>query len=150
MSEITTRRLRIGDAHELAPLVAAYVQDRKRGAPRPPDEFYAELLLNDRSAEIIGAELDNRLVGFALFFDLPDTMTGMRVGQLDDLFVSQEARGRRIGEALVTALVAEGEKRGWSHIRWTVPQKPPVARKLAQKMAEAGGVASYVIALARR
>jgi GNAT superfamily N-acetyltransferase len=150
MAGITTRLLSIADAHRLAPLVAAYVQDRKRGAPRPPDEFYAELLLNDRAAELMGAELDGRMVGFAVFFDLPDTMTGMRVGQLDDLFVIQDARGKRVGHAIVAALTAEGAKRGWSSVRWMVPEKPAAARRLAEQLAEPGGLASFAIRIVSR
>ena len=57
MTGIAIERLTLADAHELAPLIAAYAQDRKRGAPREADQFYAELLLNDRAAEILGARL---------------------------------------------------------------------------------------------
>jgi GNAT superfamily N-acetyltransferase len=148
MPSIAVARLALKDAHELAPLIAASVQDRKRGAPRAPDQYYAELLLKDRTAEIIGARLDGRLVGYAVFFDLPDTMTGMRTGQLDDLFVIQDARGRRVGHALIDALAAEGEKRGWQQIRWMVPEKPAAARRLAEQLAKTGGWLTYSVPLA--
>jgi GNAT superfamily N-acetyltransferase len=149
MDPIETSRLTLADAHALAPLVAAYTQDRKRGAPRAADEYYAELLLKDRAAEIVGARFDGRLVGYAVFFDLPDTMTGMRTGQLDDLFVIQAARGRRIGQALIDALAAEGERRGWRQIRWMVPEKPATARRLAERLAKSGGWLTYSVALSR-
>lgn len=148
MPSIAVARLALKDAHELAPLIAASVQDRKRGAPRAPDQYYAELLLKDRTAEIIGARLDGRLVGYAVYFDLPDTMTGMRTGQLDDLFVIQDARGRRVGHALIDALAAEGEKRGWLQIRWMVPEKPASARRLAEQLARSGGWLTYSVPLA--
>lgn len=150
MTGICTKRLTIADAHDLAPLLAAYVQDRKRGAPRAPDEFYAELLANDRTAEILGAELEGRLVGFAVFFDLPDAITGNRRGQLDDLFVIQDARGKRVGHELIAALAAEGEKRGWTQIRWMVPEKPAAARRLPEELAEAGGFLSYAVAIPQK
>jgi GNAT superfamily N-acetyltransferase len=149
MAEIVVSKLDLADAHELAPLVAASVQDRKRGAPRAPDQYYAELLLKDRTAEIIGARFDGRLVAYAVFFDLPDTMTGMRTGQLDDLFVIQDARGRKIGQALIAALAAEGERRGWQQIRWMVPEKPATARRFAERLARSGGWLTYSVALAR-
>jgi GNAT superfamily N-acetyltransferase len=145
MEKIDIKPLGLDDAHQLAPLVAAYTQDRKRGAPRVPDEYYAELLLRDRTAELIGARLGGRLVGFAVFFDLPDTMTGMRAGQLDDIFVLQDDRHRGIGKALVDALAAEGRKRGWARIRWMVPEKPPEARALAERLGERGGFATYAV-----
>ena len=147
MAEIIVTTLALADAHELAPLLAASVQDRKRGAPRAPDQYYSELLLKDRTAEIIGARLDGRLVGYAVFFDLPDTMTGMRTGQLDDLFVIQDARGRKIGQALIDALAEEGEKRGWLQIRWMVPEKPATARRLAERLAKSGGWLTYSVVL---
>jgi len=149
MTEIAITPLALPDAHELAPLVAAYAQDRKRGAPREPDEFYAELLLNDRTAELLGARLDGRLVGFAVFFDLLDTISGMRRGQLDDLFVAPAARGRRIGHALIAALVEEGRKRAWTEIRWMTPKKPATARRLAEEMAGRAAVEAFTLAVGR-
>jgi GNAT superfamily N-acetyltransferase len=149
MTEIAITPLTLPDAHELAPLVAAYAQDQKRGAPREPDEFYAELLLKDRTAELLGARLGGRLVGFAVFFDLLDTISGMRRGQLDDLFVAQSARGLRIGHALVAALLEEGRKRAWTEIRWMAPKKPPTARRLAEEMAARAPVEAFTLAVAR-
>ncbi len=150
MTDVVIDGLSLKDAHELAPLIAACVQDRKRGAPRAPDEYYAETLLKDRNAEIIGARLEDRLVGYAVYFDLPDTMTGMRTGQLDDLFVMQDARGQKIGQALLDALIEEGAKRGWQRIRWMVPEKPETARRFAERLAEQGGWLAYSVPVVRR
>lgn len=149
MSAIEIQRLMLADAHDLAPLVAAYTQDRKRGAPRRPDDYYAELLLSDRTAEILGARQDGNLVGFAVFFDLPDTMTGMRAGQLDELYVDHDARRQGIGRALVEALAEEGRERGWTHLRWMVPKKPASAGRLAEALAEPGEWANYAIRIER-
>lgn len=150
MDEIAVRPLVLADAHHLAPLLAAYTQDRKRGAPPAPDQYYAELLLNDPVAEIIGAWRDGLLVGFAVYLDLPDTMSGLRAGQLDDLFVIQDARARGVGGVLVKAIVAQGDKRGWAHLRWMVPEKPTTARKLADKMAGKGSWETYVVKIERK
>ena len=149
MTLIAIERLTLADAHELAPLIAAYAQDRKRGAPREADQFYAELLLNDRAAEILGARLDDKLIGFALFFDLPDALTGLRIGQLDELFVIQSERGKSVGRTLVKALAAEGQKRGWTHVRWMAPDKPVGSHRLAERLAGPGSWTSYVIPIER-
>ena len=150
MDEVAVRPLTLADAHPLAPLLAAYAQDRERGAPRAPDEYYAELLLKDPVAEIVGARRNGRLVGFAVYLDLPDTMSGLRAGQLDDLFVIQDARDRGVGRLLVDAIIAEGEKRGWAHLRWMVPDKPPSARRLAEKMAERGSWQTHIVRIDRK
>ena len=41
--------IHLRDALKLAPLIAAYGQALKRGAPRRPDQYYAEQLLQDRT-----------------------------------------------------------------------------------------------------
>jgi GNAT superfamily N-acetyltransferase len=110
------------DAHRLAPLIAAYAQAMRRGAPRRPDEYYAELLTSDRTAEVIGATMGDTLVGFAVFFDLPDTISGLRIGQVDDIYVLPEHRNRGIGRQLLAHLKAEGHRRGWTLLRWIVPK----------------------------
>ncbi len=149
LDKIAVRRLKLADAHKLAPLLAAYTQDQKRGAPGQPDEYYAELLLKDPVAEIVGCWHDERLVGFAVYLDLPDTMSGLRSGQLDDVFVIQDARDHGFGHRLVEAIVAEGRARGWTHLRWMVPKKPSTARKLAETMAERGWWQNYVVRIER-
>lgn len=149
MEKIAIARLTLTDAHALAPLLAAYTQDRKRGAPREPDEYYAERLLEDPVAEILGARAGDRLVGFAVYLDLPDTMTGLRAGQLDDLFVIQDSREKGVGHALVNGVLAEGARRGWEHLRWMVPAKPPAAALLAEKIAKRGPWTGYILPVAR-
>ncbi|CAN5374862.1 GNAT family N-acetyltransferase [soil metagenome] len=149
MEKITVARLALADAHELAPLLAAYTQDRKRGAPREADEYYAERLLEDPVARILGARAGGRLVGFAVYLDLPDTMTGLRAGQLDDLFVIQSSRDQGVGKALVDGVLAEGARRGWDHLRWMVPAKPPAAAQLAEKLAKRGPWTGYILPVAR-
>jgi GNAT superfamily N-acetyltransferase len=150
MNRISVAPLTLDDAHDLAPLLAAYTQDRKRGAPREPDEYYAEHLLEDPVSEILGARRGDRLVGFAVWLDLPDTMTGLRVGQLDDLFVLQDFRDQGVGKALIAAILAEGRKRGWEHVRWMVPAKPPAAGRFAEKLARRGPWTGYILPVAQK
>ena len=147
MSTIETSPLSIGSAHELAPLLAACAQERGRGAPRRPDEFYAELLLNDRTASILGARLDGHLVGYAVFFDLPNTMNGRRIGQLDEMFVIQDSREKGVGKALLDAVSAEAVGRDWDELRWVVPEKPPVARALAERFGHPAGWSVFSVPL---
>lgn len=136
-------------AHHLAPLIAAYAQEQRRGAPRRPDEYYAELLLEDRTAELIGGYFDGELVGFAVFFDLPEPITGLRCGQLDDVFVIQDKRRAGVAKAMLDALITEGETRGWSELRWLVAQKNDAAKAFYKRYAEPADWQSYVINIER-
>jgi GNAT superfamily N-acetyltransferase len=144
-----TVTLTIDDALEFAPLLAAYVQDMRRGAPRHPDLYYAETLLRDRTAEIIGARLDGTLVGFAVFYDLPDAMTGMRVGQLEDLFVIHESRGRGVARALVEALARKGRSRDWLSLRLMVPEGSQMRTSFAETVGKKARLESFVVQIDR-
>lgn len=137
--------LRLNDAHQLAPLIAAYAQSLKRGAPRRPDEFYAETLLQDRVAEILGARIDGELVGFVVFYDLPDPVSGMRIGQVDHLYVHHAHRRKGIAKALLDLLAEEGETRGWRKLDLSAPRVPPEGRKLCEKIAVTADRSNFVM-----
>src|SRR5262249_55450301 len=71
-------------------------------------------------AEVLLAEDEGRVVGFALFF--PDYSTFLaRPGiYLEDLFVEPEYRGRGHGKALLAALARLGLERGCGRLEWSV------------------------------
>jgi len=143
--QIDIALMRLKDARELAPLLAAYTQALKRGAPRRPDEYYAETLLQDRTAEVLGARIDGTLVGFAIFTDLPDPISGSRCGQLDHLYVHHEHRGKGIAKALVDLLSEEAEERGWVRLTLNAPRQPEDGRRLYEQIAAPADWTSWVI-----
>lgn len=143
--QIDIALLRLKDARELAPLIAAYAQALKRGAPRRPDEFYAESLLQDRTAEIMGARVDGALVGFAIFTDLPDPVSGLRCGQVDHLYVHHDHRKKGIAKALIDLLADQAEERGWSRLALNAPRQPEDGRKLYEQVAAPSEWTSHVI-----
>ncbi|MBD1546480.1 GNAT family N-acetyltransferase [Roseibium aggregatum] len=149
MSKTDIRAIRSDEAHKLAPLIAENAQALKRGAPRRPDDYYAERILADKTAEVIGAFQKDQLVGFAVFFDLPELITGLRIGQLEDIYVHPDSRRQGIGRKMVETLVAEGQSRGWLHLRWLVPGKNVPAVTLYEKIAEPDHRKSYVIPIDR-
>lgn len=144
-TNIDIGHLHLKDANFLAPLLALYVQSLKRGAPRRPDQFYAESLLQDRSAQIFGARIDNELVGFVIFYDLPDPITGMRLGQVDHIYVSHEHRGLGIARAMIDMLAEESDTHGWSRMVLNAPRLPEDGRKLYEKIATASDHTSWEI-----
>ncbi|MCX5494606.1 GNAT family N-acetyltransferase [Kaistia dalseonensis] len=138
------------DAHELSPLIAAYVQDMKHGAPGRPDDFYAQTLLGDRTAEIMGARLDGELVAFAVYHDLPDALSGRRIGQIDDLFVIHHARGRGIARALVDSLTRTGKMRDWLSLRCMVPSGSDERIHFAETLGPRAPIESFTVDIGRR
>lgn len=149
MTKAEIRALGPEEAHQLAPLIAENAQALKRGAPRRPDEYYAERILGDKTAEVLGAFVDAELIGFGVYFDLPELITGLRIGQLDDIYVHPDHRNQGVGRKLIDTLVSEGQKRGWLHLRWIVPGKNAPAVALYEKIAEPDHRKSYLIPIDR-
>jgi GNAT superfamily N-acetyltransferase len=143
--DIDISPLRLTHARELAPLIASYAQSLKRGAPRRPDEYYAESLLQDRVAEILGARLNGELVGFLVFYDLPEPVSGLRHGQVDHLYVSDDHRGKGIAKAMIDLLSDDAESRGWSKLVLNAPRTPDHGRKLYEKIAATADWSSFII-----
>jgi GNAT superfamily N-acetyltransferase len=66
------------------------------------------------------AEVNSRVVGFALYFLNFSTWEGTHGIYLEDLFVEPEHRGAGLGRALLTALAAIARERGYVRVEWAV------------------------------
>lgn len=143
--QIEISQLRLRDAHQFAPLLAGYAQALKRGAPRRPDDFYAEALLQDRVAEVLGARIDGELVGFLIYVDMPEPVSGMRCGVVDHVYVHHGHRNKGIAKALVDLLADQAEERGWSKLILNAPRQPEDGRKLYEQIAAPADWTSFII-----
>ncbi|CAH1658071.1 MULTISPECIES: N-acetyltransferase [unclassified Chelatococcus] len=148
---LVLRELDPADATGLLPLIAAYGEALSHGEDNgdKPDLAYVERLLAESGVIIRGAfagdDMNGKLVGFALFYDLPEAISRRRAGQIDDLYVLPEARGQGVAGALIADIVAEGRKRGWIQLRWMVPHDNLGAQRLYDRIAEAAPWKNYVI-----
>lgn len=143
--DIDIQILRLKDARDLAPLLSAYNQSVFRGAPGAPDAYYAEQLLQDRTGEILGARLDGVLVGFLVFYDLPDPWSGMRTGLADHIYVDHPHRRKGIAKAMVDLLAEEADGRGWGQLMLKAPRANESGRRLYERIAEPADWSSFVI-----
>jgi GNAT superfamily N-acetyltransferase len=71
-------------------------------------------------AEVLMAEDDGQIVGFALFFHNYSTFIGEPGIFLEDLFVEPGYRGRGHGKALLVALARLAVERGCRRLDWVV------------------------------
>ena len=71
-------------------------------------------------AEAVFACVQNREVGFALFFHNYSTFLGKPGLYLEDLFVKPEFRGRGIGKAMMIYLAQVARERGCGRFEWWV------------------------------
>ena len=75
-------------------------------------------LFVEHSAEVVFAEEDGAVVGFALFFYNFSTFVGRKGLYLEDLFILPEKRGRGYGKALLKYLANLAVERNCGRMEW--------------------------------
>jgi GNAT superfamily N-acetyltransferase len=109
------------DLPDLLPLMRAYCDFYDVA---PSDEALltmARALIADpdrQGVQFIARDDDGTAIGFATVFWTWATTVASRVGVMNDLFVDQRVRGRRVGEALIAACLARTRERGFARLEW--------------------------------
>ena len=145
------RLLPPGERHRIAPLLVLYAAEMRAvlaGTAPASGEASAALLDDDPRILVLAAWQDAAPIAFAIVFDVPEVVFARRCGALDDVFVSPPHRGRGTARALIAAAADLGRARGWSHLRWIVPEGDVGAIALYERIAERADWRSYVIRLA--
>lgn len=83
------------------------------------EDLLREWLFERRTAEVLLAGEEGKIVGFALFFHNFSTFLGRGGIYLEDLFVQPEYRGRGIGRALLNRLARIAVERGCGRLEWS-------------------------------
>lgn len=89
------------------------------------------------------AEVDGRLLGLAHYLFHRSTIMIEPTCYLQDLFTSEEARGRRIGRALIESVYERAKSAGASRVYWQTHETNAAARKLYDQVAERSGFIVY-------
>jgi GNAT superfamily N-acetyltransferase len=102
-------------------IVALAVYEREPDAVKATEDTLMRSLFGD-DAHVFAhvAELNGEVVGIAVWFLNYSTWTGRPGIYLEDLFVSEAARGTGAGKALFKALAEEAVERGCARIDWAV------------------------------
>lgn len=75
---------------------------------------------NEKFVEILLAEVNNKSVGYALFFKNYSTFLGKPGIYLEDLFVKPSYRGKGIGKALLSKIISIAKERNYGRVEWSV------------------------------
>jgi ribosomal protein S18 acetylase RimI-like enzyme len=96
---------------------------------------------------IVAVDHIGKLIGLTHFRPYARPLSASTGGFLDDLFVESGARGSGAASALISAVKAEGQKRGWTVIRWITAEDNDRARALYDRLAERTKWVTYDIKL---
>lgn len=96
---------------------------RERGFRRSPPDFCA-----------LVAEGENGLIGIAVFYIVHFTAEAVPALYIKELFVTPEARGRHVGEALMRAVAREALARGCGRVRWQVADWNAAGKRFYERL----------------
>lgn len=89
------------------------------------------------------AECEEKLVGMAHYLFHRSTSSIQQVCYLQDLFTTDELRGKGIGRALIEGVYMQAKDAGASRYYWLTHETNETARKLYDKVAERSGFIVY-------
>jgi ribosomal protein S18 acetylase RimI-like enzyme len=126
------------------PLWAGYLAFYKTALARDVSDLaWTRFHDPDEPMFAFGGYVDGRLEGFAHYLFHRSTWAPHRYCYLEDLFVSEAARGRGIGRALIEAVYARAEAANASRVYWLTQSNNAQARGLYDKVADNLGFIQY-------
>lgn len=132
MRTIEIRAARRSDAKYFLGLVVALAKFEKLP---PPDAGARRRLIRDAFGarpryRLWIAELDGRVVAYAIFFLTYSSFLARPTLYLEDIFVHPEARGNGVATAVMKRLAGEALRQGCGRFEWTVLDWNKPARSL--------------------
>ena len=118
MTEIEIREAEVGDAETILRLIGelAVFEKLSHAARADLEDILRDGFGERRYFECLLAERAGEPIGFALFFPNYSTFEGRPGLYLEDLYVSERARGLGVGRMLLARLAAITVERGWRRL----------------------------------
>lgn len=131
-NEIDVAPLTPEDFEQVVPLIAAYQRFRKAGDV--DDErnraFFRRFLAPSEDGLLLGARGGGELLGYAcLYWHFSSTAAAETV-LLNDLYVTEAARGAGVGRALIEASAEVARERGAHSLEWETAPDNRTAQRL--------------------
>lgn len=138
------RPLRDEDEHEWRKLWRGYLDFYKvESLAEDVTATTFDRLLNDERFFSFVAEEDGAVIGFVHCIMHPVTWSTELACYLEDLYVSEKARGAGAGRALIEKVYDEAKNRGCDRVYWLTQEGNRTARKLYDKLASLTGFVHY-------
>jgi GNAT superfamily N-acetyltransferase len=120
------------ELEQLVPLIAAY--QRFYEVAEIDDErnrsFFRRFLAPSEDGLLLGAHREGRLVGYACLYWHFSSLEATECVLMNDLFVTEEARGAGVGRALIEATADVARERGVPFIEWSTAPDNHTAQRL--------------------
>lgn len=129
---LTIEPVTVEQLDALLPLIAAYQRfyevdevddDRNRA-------FFSRFLAPSEDGMLIAAWEGSEPLGYACMYWHFTSLVPAETVLMNDLFVTEDARGRGVGRALIEACAAIGRERGAHHLEWATAPDNRTAQRL--------------------
>lgn len=74
------------------------------------------ILFHTKTATLLVAKINNKVIGMVTMQPIISTATGGYVGLIEDMIVTTSYRGRGVGRLLLTSLITESVKLGYTRL----------------------------------
>ena len=136
---VTIRPFASGDRQAWEPLWSGYLS-----FDEVTEATWQRLLDKGEDMHGLGAfEEDGTLVGIVHYLYHPVTWSIAPRCYLEDLFVSETARGNGAGRALIEAVYAAADQRGADQVYWLTEETNHTARKLYDRLSRRTAFIKY-------
>jgi GNAT superfamily N-acetyltransferase len=131
-AELQIAPVEASEYERLLPLIAAYQRfyeveaiDEERNR-----SFFRRFLAPSEDGMLLGAREGGEIVGYACLYWHFSSLSAAESVLMNDLFVSEAARGRGVGSALIEASAAVARQRGAAHLEWATAPGNLTAQRL--------------------
>lgn len=132
----TVRKAEPKDINQLTELMYEYIVDFYQ-RPEPPMEKVHQLfytLINQKEGAQFVVEQNEKLVGFATLYFTYDTLFAQKVAILNDLYVTEEARGTAVANELFQACNNFAKENDYAYMSWLTANDNKRAQRFYEKM----------------
>jgi len=131
-AEIEIAPISSAEFEQLLPLIAAYqrfyeVEDIDEVRNRT---FFRRFLAPSEDGLLLGARREGRLLGYACLYWHFSSLEAVESVLMNDLYVSEQARGEGVGRALIEATAAIARERGVPFVEWSTAPDNHTAQRL--------------------
>jgi GNAT superfamily N-acetyltransferase len=131
-AELQIVPIEAAEFERLLPLIAAYqrfyeVDDIDEERNRA---FFRRFLAPSEDGMLLGARDGGELVGYACLYWHFSSLSAAESVLMNDLFVTEAARSRGVGRALIEASAAVARERGAAHLEWSTAPDNLTAQRL--------------------
>jgi GNAT superfamily N-acetyltransferase len=148
-SSITIRPAEPGDEAQWRPLWAGYCAFYETEVPEEVTAALWNRIIgtDEVTYGLVAVNESGDILGFTHYILHPHTWSSRTLCYLEDLYVTPEARGQRIGQRLIESVIALGRENGWKRVYWHTEEDNTTARRVYDRFVPADAYVRYTVSL---